>query len=157
VKDPFRSSSQAAICYYQSNRAKVEAIPLRALPKDSPSELGGLSLHYPFPMLNVKQGNCENQLLKSFGLTWPGNRAQVYRLRGERSKHAPLLTFFFAEYILLYTVNYLSKTCFFLNYINLFDIIVRTGEPERPKPHDLAGGGAGAILFFFRSRSTLKN
>jgi len=25
-------------------------------------------------MLNVKQGSCKNQLLKSFGLTRPGNR-----------------------------------------------------------------------------------
>jgi len=29
---------------------------------------------YLFFMLNVKQGNCECQLLKSFGLTPPGNR-----------------------------------------------------------------------------------
>jgi len=36
-------------------------------------------------MLNVKQGSCEYQLLKSFGLTRPGNRVLVYRLRGERS------------------------------------------------------------------------
>jgi len=27
--------------------------------------------------------------LKSFGLTRPGNRVQVYRLRGGRSNHAP--------------------------------------------------------------------
>jgi len=33
----------------------------------------------------------------------------------------------------------------------------RAWEPERPEPHDLAGAGVGAILFFFRSRSTLKN
>jgi len=32
-------------------------------------------------MLNVKQGSCEHQLLKSFGLTRPGNRTLVYRLR----------------------------------------------------------------------------
>jgi len=37
-------------------------------------------------MLNVKQGSCEYQLLKYFGLTRPGNRTLVYRLRGERSK-----------------------------------------------------------------------
>jgi len=36
-------------------------------------------------MLNVKQGSCEYQLLKTFGLTQPGNRTMVSRLRGERS------------------------------------------------------------------------
>jgi len=35
AKWPFRSSSQAATCYYQSNHPKVEAIPLSALPKDT--------------------------------------------------------------------------------------------------------------------------
>jgi len=45
----FRSSSQAATyCYYQSNHSKVQAIPWSALPKDTTSELAGLSLHYPF-------------------------------------------------------------------------------------------------------------
>jgi len=67
-------------CYYQSNYSKVEAIPLSALPKDTTSELTVLSPHYPFFMLNVKQKSCEYQLLKSFGLTRPGNRIQVYRL-----------------------------------------------------------------------------
>jgi len=38
----FRSSSQAATCYYQSNHSKVEAISLSALPKDTTSELAGL-------------------------------------------------------------------------------------------------------------------
>jgi len=38
-------------------------------------------------MLNVKQGSCDYQLLKAFGLTRPGNQTQVYRLRGGRSKH----------------------------------------------------------------------
>jgi len=46
---------------HQSNHSKVEAIPLSALPKDTTSELAGLK------MLNVKQGSCEYQLLKSFG------------------------------------------------------------------------------------------
>jgi len=32
-RGPFRSSSQAATCYYQSNCSKVEAIPLSALPR----------------------------------------------------------------------------------------------------------------------------
>jgi len=34
AKGPFRSLSQAATCYYQSNHSKVETIPLSALPKD---------------------------------------------------------------------------------------------------------------------------
>jgi len=42
---PFRSSSQAATCYYQSNHSKVEAIMLSALPKDTTSELAGLFPH----------------------------------------------------------------------------------------------------------------
>jgi len=42
---PFQSSSQAASCYYQSNHLKVEAIPLSAFPKDTTSELAGLSPH----------------------------------------------------------------------------------------------------------------
>jgi len=35
----------AATCYYKSNRSKVEAIPLSALPKDTTSELAGLPPH----------------------------------------------------------------------------------------------------------------
>jgi len=45
AKGPFRFSSNAAICYYQSNHSKIEAIPLSALPKDTTSELAGLSPH----------------------------------------------------------------------------------------------------------------
>jgi len=60
AKVPLR---QAAIYYYQSNLSKVEAIPLSDLPKDTTSELAGLSSHYPFLMLNVKQGSCECQIL----------------------------------------------------------------------------------------------
>jgi len=41
----FRSSSQAATYYYQSNHSKVEAIPLSALPKAKTSELADLYLH----------------------------------------------------------------------------------------------------------------
>jgi len=41
----FAISSHAATCYYQSNNSKVEAISLRALPKDTTSELAGLYLH----------------------------------------------------------------------------------------------------------------
>jgi len=52
----------AATCYYQFNHSKVEAIPLSALPKDTTNELASLSSHYPFFMLNVKQGSCEYQL-----------------------------------------------------------------------------------------------
>jgi len=38
----------------------VEAIPLSTLPKDATSELAGLPSHYPFFMLNVKQGSCKH-------------------------------------------------------------------------------------------------
>jgi len=31
-------------------------------------------------MLNVKQGSCEYQLLKYFGLTRPGNQTQVFSI-----------------------------------------------------------------------------
>jgi len=56
----FRSSSQAVTCYYQSNHSKVEAIiQLNALSKDTTNELVGLSSHYPFLMLSVKQESCE--------------------------------------------------------------------------------------------------
>jgi len=48
AKGPFRSSIQAATCYYHSNHSKVEAITLSALSKDTTSELAGLSPHYPF-------------------------------------------------------------------------------------------------------------
>jgi len=57
AKGPIRFSSHAAIYYYQSNLSYVEAIPLSALPKDTTSELAGLSSHYPSFMLNVKQGS----------------------------------------------------------------------------------------------------
>jgi len=46
-KGPFRSLSQHAPCYYQSNHSKVEAISLNALPKDRTSELAGM-LAYTF-------------------------------------------------------------------------------------------------------------
>jgi len=57
--EAFRSSSQAATCYYQSNHSKIEAIPFSVLLKDTTSKLAGRSSHYPFFMLNVKQGSCE--------------------------------------------------------------------------------------------------
>jgi len=41
----FSVLSQAATCYYQSNHAKVEAISLSVLPKDTTSELADLSSH----------------------------------------------------------------------------------------------------------------
>jgi len=50
----FSASSQAAICYYQSNHSKIEAIPLCTLPKGTTSEFAGLSSHYPLFMLNIK-------------------------------------------------------------------------------------------------------
>jgi len=58
------------------------------LPKDTTSELAGLSPHDLLFMLNIKQGSYEYQFLKYFGLTGPGNRILVYRLRGERSNEA---------------------------------------------------------------------
>jgi len=42
-------------------------------------------------MLNVKQGSCEYQLIKSFGLTQPENRTMVYRLLNEDSVFVCLL------------------------------------------------------------------
>jgi len=45
AKKSFRSSSEAVTCYYQSNHAKVEAILLSALPKDTTSKLADLYLH----------------------------------------------------------------------------------------------------------------
>jgi len=53
----FSVSSQAAICYFQSNHSKVEAIPLSALTKDKKSELAGLSLYQPFKLpMHVNSG-----------------------------------------------------------------------------------------------------
>jgi len=46
AKWPLQSSSQAATRYYQSNHSKVEAIPLRALPKDAKVHLPAY-LHSP--------------------------------------------------------------------------------------------------------------
>jgi len=72
AKRPFRFSSQAVTCYYQSNHAKVEAIPLSALPKDTTSELAGLPLHYPFFMLNIKQGSWKSRAsTEKFPGGWP--------------------------------------------------------------------------------------
>jgi len=48
AKGPFRSSSQTATCHYHSNRSKVDAIPLSALPNETTSELAGLSHTIPF-------------------------------------------------------------------------------------------------------------
>jgi len=73
-KGLFRFSSQTATCYYQSNHSKVERISLSALPKDTKSELSGLSSHYPSFMLNVKQGSCEYQLLSL--LVWLGQEIE---------------------------------------------------------------------------------
>jgi len=44
-RDFFSLLSQAATCYYQSNHSKIEAISFSALPKDTTSELTGLSPH----------------------------------------------------------------------------------------------------------------
>jgi len=53
------------------------AMTLCPMPKDTTSELAGLSSHYPFLTLNVKQGSCEYQLSKPFGLTRPENLTHV--------------------------------------------------------------------------------
>jgi len=67
VKVPRPGDSKGAFLVFESNYhllllvfpLMVEAIPLSALPKDTTSELTGLSSHYPSFMLNVKQGSCE--------------------------------------------------------------------------------------------------
>jgi len=38
-------------------------------------------------MLNIKQGSFKHQHSKSFGLSQPGNKTLVYRLRGGRSNY----------------------------------------------------------------------
>jgi len=43
AKRPLWFSSEAVTCYFQSNHAKVETIPLSALPKDTTSELAQLT------------------------------------------------------------------------------------------------------------------
>jgi len=69
AEEPFRSSSESCHLLLQSNHSKLEAIPLSAFPKDTTSELAGLSANY----LNVKQESCEYKLFKSFGLIGQGN------------------------------------------------------------------------------------
>jgi len=66
--------------FLPSIHSLVDAIQLSALPKNTTSELADLSSHNPSFMLNVKQGSCEYQLLKSFSLTRPGYQTQVYQL-----------------------------------------------------------------------------
>jgi len=44
LKVPWPEDSEGIFAVY----SKVEAIPLSALPKDTTSELAGLSPHYPF-------------------------------------------------------------------------------------------------------------
>jgi len=48
---PFRSSSQADTCYYQSNHLKVEAIPLSAFVQGTKSELSSLASRSHYPLL----------------------------------------------------------------------------------------------------------
>jgi len=67
AKWPLRCSSQAATCFYRSiNHSKVEAILLRTLPKDTTSEIFGLSSH-PFLMLRLRSTDYEADALS----TWP--------------------------------------------------------------------------------------
>jgi len=67
----FWSSSQSATCYYLFNYSKVEASHQVPCPKIQLANFPACSPHYPF-MLNVKQGNCEYQLFKYFGMTRQG-------------------------------------------------------------------------------------
>jgi len=69
---------------FMSRPQKVNTPLNSLLSKDTTSELAGLSPNHPFFMLNVKQESCGYQLLKSFGLTRPGNRTQVYRLLAQK-------------------------------------------------------------------------
>jgi len=46
-----------------------------------------LDIHNMPLMLNAKQGSCEHQLFKYFGLTRRENRTQVYRLQGRHSNY----------------------------------------------------------------------
>jgi len=71
-------SSYHLLGLLQSKHSKEEAILLSALPKDTTSKLASLFSHYPVLMLNVKQGSCDYQLWKYFGLN---------RLRGKCSNH----------------------------------------------------------------------
>jgi len=60
----FRSSSQAAICYYQSNHSMVEAIPLLTVPCPRTQQPNlRVYLHTNPFLLSVKQVSCEYQLL----------------------------------------------------------------------------------------------
>jgi len=69
-------------------KENLDNIEEKDKPTDTPSELAGLSSHYPFLILNVKQESyIEYQLSKCFGLTRPRNRIQVNRLRGRLSNH----------------------------------------------------------------------
>jgi len=56
AKKPFRFRVKLSLVIYQSNYAKIEAILLSALPKNTT-----IPSHYPFFMLNVKQGSCESR------------------------------------------------------------------------------------------------
>jgi len=57
-------------------------------------------------MLNVKQESCEYQLLKSSGVTRPGNRTEVYRLRGEPLTKEPRACL--SELLLFYELKELN-------------------------------------------------
>jgi len=86
AKGPFRSSSQAATCYYQSNHSKEETIPLSALPK---AQQANLPAYSKLTLFNAERqaGKLWTPTFKSFGLTRPGNRTLFYRLRGEHSNY----------------------------------------------------------------------
>jgi len=69
IKSPCKPVSQYT-CYLPIHSRYSTGVLLRNLPKDT-CELQ-LNLHTILLMLNVKQESCQNQLLKSFGLTWQG-------------------------------------------------------------------------------------
>jgi len=87
----FRSSRQAATCYYQSIHSKIEAITLSALPKDTTSVyFPGCSSHYPFNA-ERQAGKLRIPTFKSFVLTRPaGNRTQTTRRTLSTLDHAPV-------------------------------------------------------------------
>jgi len=62
------------ICQVGSVRRQRNYVPC---PSSQQANLPGYFHIYPFLMLNVKQGSCDYQRLKSFGLSLPGNRTQV--------------------------------------------------------------------------------
>jgi len=72
AKSPFRPSNQAST-YLIPVSLKGRDVSFCSLLKDTTSEVAGLSSHYPFLMLNIKQGSCDYQPFKSDS-TWESNQ-----------------------------------------------------------------------------------